>query len=272
MTGPLEPWYPAQERAELPARWILWHQGQICLHGTGTWPEQAPEATAHHTVLGHDTQHNWHTAELLAAPNTMQTLPLRQALMHPPPGWKAQDLLRLTQAQALLAHTRDHHHCGRCGQHMQAHHQDWSRTCAQCQHRIYPRIDPVVMVRVTRDEQILLLEHQRSPGRFGLVAGFLEPGETAEAAAQREVAEETGLHIELGPALGTQFWPFSSQLLLAYAAQAQAGALHLQTSEILSARWCSSTDITQETVVIPPTISIAGQLIRQWCQQESSTG
>ena len=117
---------------------------------------------------------------------------------------------------------------------------------------------------VTRGDQCLLARNARFPeGKFSAIAGFIEAGETAEAALQREVYEEVGLVVDRLEYITSQSWPFPSQLMLGYLAEYRAGDIQVDGVEIVEAGWFSADDLPQ----VPPSQTIAGLLIQTFLKR-----
>jgi NAD+ diphosphatase len=126
---------------------------------------------------------------------------------------------------------------------------------------------------VVDDADRLLLGHQpRWPDRrFSALAGFVEPGESLEAAVVREVAEEVGVEVGEVSYLGSQPWPFPSSLMLGFLARARTTALAPDGAEISEAAWFSRADLAAGlatgAVLLPPRVSIACRLVEHWYGQ-----
>lgn len=148
--------------------------------------------------------------------------------------------------------------CGYCGNKLTRLKQDWGKRCHNCDNQHFPRIHPCVIGLIIRGEEILLV---RNPGwvagRYGLVAGFVEFGESLEEAMARETAEETGLRINNIRYLGSQSWPFPSQIMNGFVADYAGGDLKLQKTELEAADWYRLDKLP----AIPPRRSIARYLI-----------
>lgn len=133
--------------------------------------------------------------------------------------------------------------------------------CPGCGHEHYPRLDPCVLVLVTRGSQCLLAHAARFAAtpvkRFSVLAGFVEPGESAEQAAQREVREEVGIEIATPRYVASQSWPFPHALMLGYQAEYVSGELQPDGSEILEAGWFTRDSLPD----LPPPMSLSRQLI-----------
>jgi len=149
-------------------------------------------------------------------------------------------------------------HCGNCGGAMIHLDGEWGKQCQQCPATHFPRIHPCVIVSIQKDDQLLLVRKAEWPdNRFGLVAGFVDFGENFEEAVAREVREETGIEICNIRYIGSQCWPFPSQLMAGFVADYRAGELVLQDRELSEAGWFDK----QNLPTLPPQRSIARYLI-----------
>ncbi|HET7838567.1 MAG TPA: NAD(+) diphosphatase, partial [Rectinemataceae bacterium] len=114
-----------------------------------------------------------------------------------------------------------------------------SRVCPVCGREHFPRISPAVIVLVRQGQEALLARNARfPPDRFGLLAGFVEPGETLEEAAVREVREEAGIEIAKLRYVRSQPWPFPDSLMVAFTADWASGEARADGEEIVELRWC----------------------------------
>ena len=169
---------------------------------------------------------------------------------------------------------RTHQRCPRCGEPTQVTAGGWVRKCSADGSEHYPRTDPAVIMLVRDENDRALLGHQVAwpDGWFSTLAGFVEPGESAEAAVRREVQEESGVIVGSDPDdvvyLGSQPWPFPNSLMLGFHARASETAVHADGVEIGEARWFSRDELRDASaagdVRIPPAISIARRLIERW--------
>lgn len=165
---------------------------------------------------------------------------LRQRLTLLPP---VQAELAAT-AKALLDWHRSHRFCAACGaeSHLQAG--GWHRLCPACGRQHFPRTDPVVIMLVTHGNHTLI---GRSPGwpdgMYSCLAGFMEPGETLEAAVRREVDEETGIPCGAVTYVASQPWPFPASLMLGAHARAMDTAITLDPVELEAACWVSREEM-----------------------------
>ncbi len=136
-----------------------------------------------------------------------------------------------------------------------------------CGAEYFPRIDPAIIVLVSHDNQALLgRQASFPPGRYSTLAGFVEPGETVEAAVAREVAEEAGVQVGSVHYFGSQPWPFPASLMFGFHAEATTTQVTLD-GELEDARWFEADELRQGAAVLPPAYSIARQLINSWLEQ-----
>ena len=142
------------------------------------------------------------------------------------------------RAKGILFWRDTYRHCPKCGAAFQNDKKESALNCPACSFKLYPRIEPCVIVLISRGDEILLVKNKRASRDFySCIAGFMELGESAVEAVRREVKEEVGLEIKNIKAVGSQSWPFPDQLMLAFTADWQSGDLVLQEEEIAEARW-----------------------------------
>lgn len=150
----------------------------------------------------------------------------------------------LATARALLEWHRSHRFCSACGAPSDPAAAGWSRRCPACGAQHFPRTDPVVIMLVLSGNRALL---GRSPGwpegMYSCLAGFMEPGETVEAAVRREVMEETG--VRCGPVgyVASQPWPFPASLMIGCRATAETEDITLDPAELEDALWISREEM-----------------------------
>jgi NAD+ diphosphatase len=148
----------------------------------------------------------------------------------------------------------------------------WSQRDPSTGTEIFPRTDPAVIMLVHDGADRVVLGRQAvwPPGRFSILAGFVEPGESAEAAVAREVAEEVGLEVTDIRYVGSQPWPFPQSLMLGFVARAVGDELVLDPTEIEEARWFTRDELRRGAgpSALPPPVSIARHILDRWLEGE----
>lgn len=150
------------------------------------------------------------------------------------------------RARQIAEWARTHRFCGACGNPTSPLGGERAMKCAACGHSTYPRISPAMMVLVRRGREILLARHNRGPGRYTALAGFLEAGESIEDAVHREVGEEVGLRVRDLRYFASQSWPFPHSLMIAFTAEYAGGEVRIEPAEIAEARWFGPGDALPE--------------------------
>ena len=180
-----------------------------------------------------------------------------------------EDYLNACRASVWVYWERTTQYCSVCGTRL-TRHMDMGKQCPNCGAEHFPHLAPAALVRITRrsdpsltyDDEILLV-HARNFRRahmFGLVAGFLEGGETLEDCARREVREEVGIDIRNVRYFGNQPWPYPSGVMIGFTAEYAGGEIRLDDSELSEARFFRRDKLPQ----IPDKMSIARRLIDDW--------
>lgn len=178
-------------------------------------------------------------------------------------------------AVALATWDKNTKFCERCGASLKLACAGWEKHCTACAHITYPRTDPAIIVAITDDAERLLLIHGATwqPGRYSVVAGFVEAGESLEAAVVREALEETGIKISQASYCASQPWPFPRSLMFAFTARAggqQEPKADMQ--EVGHAFWVSREEFTQLVlegkVIVPGRASSGHALVRAWYGRE----
>jgi NAD+ diphosphatase len=174
----------------------------------------------------------------------------------------------LTHAVGLANWHATHTHCSRCGAPTELAKGGSIRRCTADGSEHFPRTDPAVIMLVTDGADRCVLGRQAiwPTGRYSTLAGFVEPGESAELAVVREVAEETGIAVRDVLYRGSQPWPFPASLMLGYRAVCDADALPVPADgELEDARWFSREELRASGGLLLPTpVSIAWHLITDW--------
>lgn len=155
-------------------------------------------------------------------------------------------------------------YCGKCGGKMKLH-TDISKKCTDCGREVWPLLSTAIIVLIHRGDEVLLVHANNFKGHYyGLVAGFVETGETLEEAVRREVMEETGLKIKNLRYFGSQPWPYPCGLMVGFHADYEEGEIHLQRSELGDGGWFGKDDLPE----IPEKLSIARKLIDDWLEKQ----
>ena len=178
-------------------------------------------------------------------------------------------------AVALATWDKNTKFCERCGASLELACAGWEKHCTACAYITYPRTDPAIIVAITDDAERLLLIHGATwqPGRYSVVAGFVEAGESLEAAVAREALEETGIKVSQASYCSSQPWPFPRSLMFAFTARAggqQEPKADMQ--EVGHAFWASREEFTQLVlegkVIVPGRASSGHALVRAWYGRE----
>jgi len=180
-----------------------------------------------------------------------------------------------THAVALANWHATHTHCPQCGTPTVTVAAGHAQRCPADGSEHFPRVDPAVIMLVTDpDDRCLLARNRRWPERrVSILAGFVEPGESAEQAVAREVEEEAGITVARVRYVGSQPWPMPQSLMLGFRAAA-AGELDLRVDddEIAEAHWYSREELRNalaaREILLPPPVSIAHRLIESWYGEE----
>ncbi|NLC60590.1 MAG: NAD(+) diphosphatase [Gammaproteobacteria bacterium] len=186
--------------------------------------------------------------------------------------WPVREATAFAQARAVLHWRSRHRFCGACGGRLAFERAGWLGRCSACGIEHYPRTDPAVIVAVSDGERLLLgREASWPPGRWSVLAGFVEPGETLEQTVMREVYEESAVRVRACRYLASQPWPFPSSLMLGFEADAEADEPVPDSHELEAARWFTRDEIGaalggEGPVQLSPPVSIARRLIERWYQ------
>ncbi|RFU45233.1 NAD(+) diphosphatase [Paraburkholderia sp. DHOC27] len=179
------------------------------------------------------------------------------------------------EGKAMLDWQRRHSFCANCGSASRVTAAGWQRLCDVCGTRHFPRVDPVVIMLVIDGERCLLGRQRHfAPGMYSALAGFVEPGETAEAAVLREVMEEAHVTCAQVVYFASQPWPFPSSLMIGCFAQASDTDIVVDTTELEDARWFSRAEVTamlagthESGLSAPKPFAIAHHLLRAYADK-----
>jgi NAD+ diphosphatase len=149
-------------------------------------------------------------------------------------------------------------HCPRCGEPTACIPGEWGKQCPRCRYEHYPHLHPAVITLVRDGSRVLLARKAGwAPGRYALVAGFVDNGESLEGAVAREVKEEVGVEVTDVQYVGSQNWPFPSQLMIGFVARYAGGEITIDKEELEDARWFDCDKLPNG----PSRHSIAGFII-----------
>ena len=155
-------------------------------------------------------------------------------------------------------------YCGVCGSPMKMH-TSISKICEKCHREVWPQLSTAIICLIHRGDNILLVRAHNFRGNFyGLVAGFVETGETLEQAVEREIKEETGLKVKNIEYFGSQPWPYPINLMVGFYAEYDEGEIRIQQTELKTAAWFDIHNLP----TIPEKLSIARRLIDNWLKRK----
>jgi NAD+ diphosphatase len=182
-------------------------------------------------------------------------------------------------AKALFEWRRRHGFCAACGQPSAQADAGWKRICPSCRTEHFPRTDPVTIMLPTFGDTCLLGRQAAWPkGRYSTLAGFMEPGESIEAACAREVMEEAGLQVVRVRYHSSQPWPFPTNLMIGLIAEVSGQDARPDQTELEEVRWFSKDELRAllsgdtagwgdiEGFGVPPPFAIAHQLMKAWTE------
>ena len=171
--------------------------------------------------------------------------------------------------RAALHWHATHRFCARCGAESRIASAGWKRICPACEAEHFPRTDPVVIMLITDGERCLLGRSPRfPPGMWSCLAGFMEPGETIEAATRRETLEEAGIVVGPVAYFASEPWPFPASLMIGVVGRATTTAIRRDETELDDCRWFDRAEAARlldgthpEGLFAPPPIAIAHHLL-----------
>lgn len=191
------------------------------------------------------------------------------------------DLAIYAGARSIVDWHARHRFCANCGQSTALAKGGWQRDCSKdvggCGAMHFPRTDPVAIMLVEHDGELLLGRGHGWPERsYSALAGFLEPGESLEEGVSREVFEEAGVTVGNVSYVASQPWPFPSQLMIGAWSRADAPDIVLDTTELADARWFTAEEIraamngdSDAPINTPPKQAIANHLLSWWLEKDS---
>ncbi len=189
--------------------------------------------------------------------------PLRQSFFKLP----LSHYLKAGKCREIVYWDKNTQYCGVCGNPMTMH-TEISKQCTVCGKVVWPSLAVAVIILVHRGDEILMVQSRNFQGKyFGLVAGFVETGESVEEAAVREIREETGIEVKNLTYARSQPWPYPSVLMIGFTAEYASGDIRLQYSELAEGGWYHRDHLPQ----LPGEMGVARQMIEQWLQETGRT-
>jgi NAD+ diphosphatase len=181
----------------------------------------------------------------------------------------------LAAAKALMHWHARHRFCANCGALSDVAAAGWRRDCPVCKATHFPRTDPVVIMLAVDGDACVLGRQPRFPkGMYSALAGFVEPGETLEAAVRREISEEAGVACGAVRYFASQPWPFPASLMIGCFAEARGRSITVDKVELEDARWFTRDEATAmlerrhpERLAAPMPMAIAHHLLKRWAYE-----
>jgi len=178
----------------------------------------------------------------------------------------------IAQASSMLYWNATNRFCGKCGTASESRVGGYRRDCPNCEHKIFPRTDPVVIMLPIQGERCVMGRSPHfPPGWFSTLAGFVEPGETIEDAMRRETFEESGVHVGRVKYHASQPWPFPHSLMIGLYGEVTSNEINMDESELEDCRWFTREEVKlmireehPDGFICPPNKAISSALIRYW--------
>ena len=251
------------------ARELVWSEGMPAMDERGALQWRAVSDAALFLGLDSGTPRFSPLAE--PATQAFSVMPLLAQL-------NAKDAPLFAAAMSLARWHAHHRFCANCGHATGIIRGGWSRSCQSCSAEHFPRVDPVVIMLVEHEGKVLLgRQPHYPPTRYSALAGFVEVGETIEAAVAREVKEEAGISVADVRYIASQPWPFPSSLMIGCHARALSGELTIDKTELEDADWFSHDEVTMAVsgaenaaFLPPPRTAIARTLLEHWLGLEAT--
>jgi len=186
-----------------------------------------------------------------------------------------EDAGAIAQGSSLLYWHSTNRFCGKCGTASQMKIGGYRRDCPACEHKIFPRTDPVVIMLTVKGDKCLMGRSPHFPeGWFSTLAGFVEPGETMEDAVRRETYEESGIRVGKVKYFATQPWPFPHSLMIGVHCEALSEKINMDESELEDCKWFTRNDVKlmikeehPDGYICPPNKAISTAIIEAWVEE-----
>lgn len=266
--GPAPPAAPSAIGARLgPGRPILWLGAQAAMLGSGATRLFLGETDRGSPVFALEMPSSF---RLDASP--IAGLGVFEDFRAAAPGFSPFEGGAATTARCLFEWHRKNGFCASCGDRTKIAEAGWKRTCGDCGMEHFPRVDPVAIMLAVRGGKCLLGRQKAwRPGFWSCLAGFVEPGETIEQAAAREMLEEAGVRCTArADYLFCQPWPFSHSLMIGLILEADADDITVDASELEAARWFTREEAAammagaHPDAYAPPRFAVAHHVIKAW--------
>lgn len=238
-------------------RLLLMQEGEVTKPPTNAYISELKSFFIRQLELGKLNEINCFCAEIAAdfsLPDKIAAVSLRKAFELLGSEW----YVAAVKAFSVINWDKTHQFCGRCGNRTVPKPGVFERICNSCGLTLYPRISPSMIVLIKKDDHVLMARSPHfPPGRYGLVAGFIEVGESIEDTVHREVREEVGVEIKNLQYFGSQPWPFPDSLMIGFIADYASGEIKIDHKEIEDAGWYRFDNLPNR----PLSVSIARKLI-----------
>jgi NAD+ diphosphatase len=271
---------PADQRAAPPdreGRWFLIQNQSIFLLEHREATDRIPRGAVPSSFLG-KVENIVHFGTYLGVPCWAATA---DPDLEPPAGFVRErlapgqvqlsdDLLSLSGLAQQATHWEaTSWHCPCCGEPTVAIRGERGKRCLRCKYDHYPHLHPAVIVLIRDGDRVLLTRKSFwAKGRYGLVAGFVDIGESLEAAARREIREEVGVEVRDLQYVASQYWPFPSQLMIGFVATYAGGEVRPDPTELEDACWFSVEDLPD----LPGKHSIARFILDHYARPDGDGG
>lgn len=231
-------------KSSLKPVWFIFQAGKLLISSTDAQdPLSSSDVTPVQSLLTRQytlyTNHQYivYCAEIpqhIEQPSSLSSIPLKRALEQLNDLWYN----LAVKAASIINWDKNHQFCGHCAHATVHESHTFERRCTACNLLFYPRISPSVIVAIRHEDKILMARSPHfPPGAYGLIAGFVEPGESLENTVHREVFEEVGIKIKNLSYFGSQSWPFPDSIMMAFTADYASGDIIIDNIEISEAGW-----------------------------------
>lgn len=228
-------------------KYFIFHQQQLFLENSDHQFALPDDLAAHITPKNHYKIGTFHGFDCYAIDATSffenkqaHFFPLKAALEKIGMTWFA----AATRAYQIIQWDHNHQFCGKCGHKTHQVDHQFEKRCDHCCLSFFPKLSPAMIVLIKKDNHILMARQKNFPaGVYGLIAGFVEAGETLEEAVHREAYEEVGIRVKNIQYYGSQPWPFPDSLMIGFTAEYESGEIACLDGELEEAGWFHADSI-----------------------------